>query len=73
MMVAQKPNKVGDVVKVKDILGYSLPFGLSDGDEVKVIAIEVGFRVVEGRGNRWVVQNPNIDSGFEPCEPKLTR
>jgi hypothetical protein len=67
MMVRQKPYKLGDVVRVKNVLSYPLPPGLKPGTKVRVVGFDVGRRIVRNKRGEWSVSCTNIDSGFEQC------
>jgi hypothetical protein len=68
MMIRQKAYRVGDLVRVRNVLSYPLPAGLADGMRVRVVAISPGARVVAREGARWEVAMVNIESGYERLE-----
>lgn len=55
--------EVGDVVELHCQPGGSpLPYGLGDGFQVRVIAIETNHGVVERDGHEWRVASGNIQA-----------
>jgi hypothetical protein len=67
-MVRVKPHKIGDVVRVHHVPGgYRLPDGLPAGAEVRVVAFDHAYRIVERDGREFRIYMANVDSGLEPC------
>ncbi len=53
--------EVGDVVELHAVAGgYPLPDGVGEGFQVRVVAIEAAYRVVERDGREWRVFTGNI-------------
>lgn len=55
--------EVGDVVELHcQPGGAPLPYGLGEGFQVRVIAIETTHRIVERDGHEWRVPSDNIQA-----------
>ena len=73
-MVRVKPHRVGDTVKVRSVHGgYPLPEGLPKGAEVRVVAFDHAYRLVEWQGHEFRVYMMNLDTGLEPVPPARQR
>ena len=60
MAIIQRAN-VGEIVEVYSVFGgYPLPYGLSEGLQVRVVRWEQSYCVVEREGREWTVFMMNV-------------
>lgn len=61
-----KPQRAGDVVQVRSLPQYPLPIGLREHEEVIILEIREGIRVVADRdGTLHDLPMVCVDSGYE--------
>jgi hypothetical protein len=60
-----KQARTGQILSVMDSTHYPLPFGLKEGDLVKLVEFDHGYWKVEREGQRFIVYCTALGCSFE--------